>query len=194
MNDRRPAFLPSFLELVKRESEQVGWRAVVPYVLLLLCLGAAISAYLIPDAFWDQDNWPVSTVVYTGILTFNGLIIALGWSAFGRIYDVLLTGEFGAYVAKHNLLNAYLTQITFMHVVQVLAVVASGTAIVTVLITGVPLLLARFVFGIVVALTAYAVRQAINAVSGMNDLVWQAAFYEIHKPDPKIRPMRNGLV
>lgn len=174
----RPKFLPAYFDLLRGEVDRSGWRALVPYVLLTcLALGGAVAC-LIPALFWDEDHWGVSITVFIGILTLNGLILALGWNAFGRVYDTLFRGEFGAYLIEKKLLNDYLIHISVMHWSQVAAVVMSGCALISVLIESTPEWGQRALFALMVATTIYGIKQAVDAVRTMNDLVWQAAAFE----------------
>lgn len=181
-NADRPKFLPSFLGAIQAEAELSSWWAIIPFVLLGFTLGAASIAYAVPALFWDESKRELGVAVYVGLLTFNGLILALGWTAFSRIYDVLLRGEFGKYLMQNNLLNDYILQITFMHIFQIGAVIMSAIGLVTILLDDLPLLLSRIVFGAALAFTMYAIKQAVDAVTAMNDLVWQSAFFESHRP------------
>ncbi|MGE3246977.1 MAG: hypothetical protein AB7F96_04375 [Beijerinckiaceae bacterium] len=178
MSSIRPKFLPSFIALLSKESESSGYKALVPFALIFCVVFGLASAWLIPDAFWKDEKWDVSTAVYAGLMTFGGLVLALGWNAFSRIYEVLFRGDFGAYLQEKDLLNAYLVHITFMHIVQVAAIFVSGFGLVTILLPMLPMWADRTVFGLSVGLTAYALVQAMSAVTAMNDLVWQSAIFE----------------
>jgi hypothetical protein len=178
MKTERPKFLPSFFHLLSDEIERSGIFALIPYAFIVsVGIGTGV-AFLIPKTFWGEAGWAVSTVVYTGVLTLNGLILALGWNAFGRVYDTLFRGEFAAYMAEKELLNPYLVHIGVMHWAQVAAVLASGVALVAVLIAETPAWAQRALFGLTVATTVYAIKQAVSAISMMNDLVWQAGVFE----------------
>jgi hypothetical protein len=106
-------------------------------------------------------------------VTFNGLILALGWTAFGRTYDVLLRGEFSKYLMRNKLLNGYILHITFMHIFQVAAVATTGGGLIVLLLDGIQLSVSRIIFGMVLLFTMYAIKQAIDAVTAMNDLIWK---------------------
>jgi hypothetical protein len=151
---------------------------------VLICCAsiAGAVAYFVPPSFWSSEKRELAVAFYAGVLTFNGLTLALGWAAFSRMYDVLLRAEFGKYLMKNNLLNDYILHISYMHVFEVVAVVASANGLVSVLLPNIPLWLARLIFAGCLMWTAYAVKQAITAVTAMNDLVWQAAFFESNKP------------
>ncbi len=195
MNVQRPKFLPSFIGAIQAESELVGWRALLPYVLLTCAAAAAAFAYFMPATFWSEGKRELAVAFYSAVLVFNGLILTLGWTAFSRIYDVLLRADFGRYLMKNNLLNDYILQIEFMHMGQIGAVIASGAALIAVLLDKVPLLAQRIIFGLAFMFTAYAIKQAVSAVTAMNNLVWQAAFFETHQPAEggNVKPMvRSG--
>lgn len=179
----RPKFLPSFLEEVRKEAEERNWLAVFPYGLIACALLSAGVAYVVPVSFWADEHWGISTAVYSGLLTFNGLILALGWTAFGRIYDILTRGDFGKYLMNTRLLNPYIVHMTYMHIFQIVAIVVSGLGLVEILVEGTPAWLDRIVFAATIAFTAYSIKQAVGAVTAMNDLIWQAAYYEANKPD-----------
>jgi hypothetical protein len=189
MDATRPKFLRAFLDEVGKDVDGRGWIAVVPYLFVCSAGFSTAVAYLVPLSFWADERWDVSTAVYAGMLTFNGLVLALGWNAFGRIYDVLLRGDFGKYLMKNNLLGSYILHISYMHVFQIFAGLAAVVGLVSVLIPDVPIGVDRAVLAVSLTLTIYAIKQAFGAVAMMNDLVWQSAFFEINRP-----PMAQGNV
>jgi hypothetical protein len=83
---------------------------------------------------------------------------------------------------QHNLLNAYILQITFMHIFQIGAAIVSALGLVVVLLDHVPPILSRAIWAFTIMFTAYAIKQAVSAVTAMNDLVWQSAFFETNRP------------
>src|SRR5262249_41964795 len=95
--------------------------------------------------------------------------------------DVLLRGEFGKYLMKNELLGSYLIVITYMHAFQMFAALAAAIGLVSVLIDNVPLWVDRTIFSVALTLTVYALKQAFGAVTAMNDLLWQAAYYELNR-------------
>lgn len=187
MSDR-PKFLPSFIDLLKRESELSGLWAIVP-MKLAVCVGIGCAVgYFVPNDFWSDARWDISTAVYSGLLTFSGLILALGWSAFSRIYETLFRGDFGSYLYEKNLLSDYLVHISFMHVAQVLSVVFCGVGLVSVLFDGLWSWLDRSILAAAIASMTYGLKQSLDAVTMMNDLAWNAAIFERHKNKPQGGP------
>lgn len=191
MDSERPKFLPSYLDLLRQECEKSGWRALIPTTLIICSAIGAVSAYFIPDAFWSDDKWDISTAVYGGLLAFCGLILTLGWNAFSRMYELLYQGDFGAYLHEHKLLNAYLTHISFVHLIQLVAIAFSGIGLITVLMDILPMLFDRMIFGSAIAFTVYGLIQATDAVTAMNDLAWQASYFERHK-NP-VQPVQQNV-
>src|SRR4051794_8470463 len=98
------------------------------------------------------------------------------------MYDVLLRGDFGKYLMQNNLLNGYILQITFMHIFQISAAIIAAAGLISVLLDHVPASVSRSIFALTLMLTAYAIKQAVGAVTAMNDLVWQSAFFEANRP------------
>lgn len=80
------------------------------------------------------------------------------------------------------MLNDYIVHINYMYFTEIVASVACVVGLVTVLIDVIPVWIGRVVFGVSLAFTAYALKQISSAVTAMNDLVWQAAFFESNKP------------
>jgi hypothetical protein len=182
MDSNRPKFLSSYFKLLSKEAERSGWLSIIPYALVASSVLGAIAAYFIPQSFWADDQWQVSIAVYGAFLTFNGLLLALGWNAFSRMYEILFRGDFGAYLGKNNLLNDYLTHITYINVVQVIAVILSTAGMVLCLFEDVSPIYDRIALGASVAVMVYALKQTLDSLTAMNDLAWQSAYFEINRP------------
>ena len=174
----RPKFLPSFLGALKEEVENEGFFALIP-IYFLAFLGVSVCiALLLPDTFWQNDSWPVSTTVYSGILTFNGLVLTLGWTAFSRVHDIIISKKIGAYLLSTGLLNGYLIQVSFMHISQILAAIFSGLGLVSIILEFGPRWVDLVIFALCATFTMHGLKQAMGSIEMMNDLVWQASVYE----------------
>lgn len=177
-NLKRPKFLPSFFRALAKSAERRSWRSIVPtWLVVALCVGAAAS-YLIPATFWNPNNLSVSTAVYVGLLTLNGLILALSWNAFSRIYEIISAPRFSAYLAKSDLLNGYIVFTGFVHVTQLAAVVVSAAGLLLLLIDRPAVIYDRIAFAAMVSASAYAIKMAAGAVTVMHDLLWQKAIFD----------------
>jgi hypothetical protein len=184
----RPKFLRSFLSSLTKSVEKRGWRAVVPtWVILALCFGA-FFAYVIPRDFWSKERLDVAVVVYIGILTLNGLILALSWSAFSRIHENIMDSPFSAYLLTNALLNDYILYIDFVHIAQLAALIVSFLSLLILLCAFPSDIFDRVAFGILLAASAYAIKQAAAAVKVMHDLVWQKAIFDNHRQNRGSEP------
>ena len=179
----RPRFTRAFIDSIGRSFDERGFLALIPiWLLLCVALGWAASYYM-PSDFWDKSTQAISVVVYTGILTINGLILALSWSAFARIHECITGDDFGAYLMKKDLLMGYLVYIGYVHAAQIVAIIASAAALIT-LLYSVPILPERIAFAAMLALSVYAIKQAANSVTIMHDLIWQKSVFDHNKPKP----------
>ena len=79
------------------------------------------------------------------------------------------------------MLSVYLFHITYVHIAQIAAVVVSVFSLVVCTMKGLPSEYARIVFGITVACTAYAIKEAGGAVTIMNDLIWYRSTFDAHQ-------------
>lgn len=186
----RPKFFTALCKSIGDAYERKGVRAIVPWWLLLgFAIGGSVAWYM-PTAFWADDNWGVATTVFTGFLAFDGLLLALGWGAFSKIYEIMSTGWFAAFLRRNGLLNDHLFFVDAVHSILVLSAVSSGVALVTVLLP-IPPLADRVIVAAVIGLSLWSLIKALSAMRMMNDLVWELAHTE---PDEQgyLRPVENG--
>jgi hypothetical protein len=109
--------------------------------------------------------------------------------AFLRIYESVLVPKFSTYLRENNLLGDYMFHIGYAHRAQLVAVFCSFVGLVLVSIDLVPSV-HRVVFTIVVASAAYAMKEACNAVTVMNELVWYKSIFDAHSEQPSnVRPI-----
>jgi len=139
-------------------------------------VGATISL-LLPDNFWDGSKLAVSVAVLSGLLTFNGIILALCWSAFGKIYEIIGAGAFAAHLRKHELLNHYLLFVGYCHAAQILAISATGLAILTLWLPF-KVWAMQAAVGASIASSFYALRQGVATSTAMQDLIWKKATFD----------------
>lgn len=178
---KRPSLAVSIAASLQSGAEARGMRAYFPtWILLSAALGGTLATSL-PSEFWSQENWDISTAVLAGLLAFNGLLLALGWFAFAKIYETLTGTKLGSMLTRHGLLGVHLAFIDVSHFVLVFSSIASVACLVTVLLP-LPIWADRTMLGISIALTAYGLFRAISATQMMNDLVWEQAHLEHSGP------------
>ncbi len=175
MASKRPTFLKSYFRFASEIIEVKPWRLFPFWLALGLAIGG-VAAWFMPAVFWSNENWGVSTTVYSGFLAFNGLLLALGWNAFSKSYEIISTGEFAQFLRRNNLLLEHLFFIDLVHNALVLSVIASGFGLITLML---PLELRydRIILVAVVGLSFFALTKALSAIRVMNDLIWEKAHY-----------------
>jgi hypothetical protein len=176
----RPGFLASYFDAMKERARAEGWRAIIPYWGLVgACIGGTI-VYFVPGEIWtDKQNWPVIVAVYAATLTINGLLLALSWSAFARVHELLVSSaEFAIFLRRAKLFNGYLFYIDWVQAAQLFALIVSAGAMFSSVIQKIPLLGHRVILAVCITASTYAIRAAVNAVTVMHDLVWQRAIFE----------------
>jgi len=180
----RPKFLSSFFSAMAERAERktIFQGILVPIVAAIV--GAA-TAYWLPADFWLEKNMGVATSVYVGILTLNGLILAISWSAFSRIYETISAPKFSAFLQRNELLNKYLVTLTFIHGLQLFSIIVSASGLVILLMDISYLFIDRSIFGLIVFGSIFAIQQATSAVAIMNDLVWQKATFDEHEENSR---------
>lgn len=170
----RPSLSVSFAAALQADAEHRGFLAYVPYLLAASVVAGSSLAYYTPADFWATDHWDVSTAVYAGLLAFNGLLMALGWFAFSKIYEILVGDRLGAMLTKHDLLGVHLAFIELSHIVLVVASLSTAVGLISVLLP-LPILADRILFGATITSTIYALVRAVSSVNVVNQLVWEQA-------------------
>ena len=136
------------------------------------------------DGFWNKPE--ISAVFFTATITINGLLLALSWGSFAKIYELASEPKLAAFLRKHNLLRSYIFHVDFIHLTQVAAVAWSGLALILSVVDHLPhvigggtllLALQKISLAGVIASTIYALRYAIGAVRIMQDLVWYSTYF-----------------
>jgi hypothetical protein len=180
----RPKFWPSFFSaLAERAQSGTLWR--VYFGVAVCALVGAGAAYLMPARLWLDEHWETSTTVYTAILTINGLILALSWSAFSKIFETISAPKFCSFLRRNNLLNKYIVTVSFVHALQIFAVVASAIGLALIVVDVGYIWVDRVVFGVMVFASVYAIAQATDAVGLMKDLIWQKSIFDEHMENSK---------
>lgn len=177
----RPKFLKSLLDSWQLSLAQNQPSNLIPYWILASIAAGVATAFSLPTEFWDRTKLDVVVSLLSGLLTFNGIILALCWSAFGKVYEIVGAGAFCAHLRKHNLLSHYLVFVGYCHAVQVLAITFTAVALFTVWLP-LQIWFVKVVLAASVATTAYAVRQGVATSSVMQDLIWAKSEFDASHP------------
>jgi len=174
----RPKFLSLLLEEMKADYEARGLIALTPFWFMLFVGGGIVVAFRLPGSFWSEANQGTAATVFGAVLTFNGLLLALSWSAFSRIHEVICQPDFSEYLRTKGLLKRYIFFIDWIHSAQVAAAVVTSGALIAIFSDEFLLETQRVFLGCTLGITAYALKQGGGAVSLMHDVIWYHAIFE----------------
>lgn len=177
----RPKFIKSLLDSWQLTLAHGNPRDLIPYWILLSIVIGAATAWNLPTSFWDKSKLDISVSVMSGMLTFNGIILALCWSAFSKVYEIIGAGTFCAHLRKHQLLGQYLVVVGYCHSAQVLAISCSAFALFALWLPF-EIWFLKVVVGSAIASSAYAIRQGVATSTVMQDLIWAKSEFDQAAP------------
>jgi hypothetical protein len=173
----KPRFIDAWLTDLRDDYRRYGWTKLVPiWVFISLAVGALATWKITARSFWDH---PEISIAFLGVIaTINGLLLALSWGSFAKIYEIASVPKFAAYLRRHGLLNTYSFFVDYIHATQVLAVLCAFATLTACVLSDIPIDVRRILLGFTVASSVYAFKYALGAVRIMQDLVWYAAVFE----------------
>jgi hypothetical protein len=173
--ERHP-FLQAWLQEIS-ESLNEGWYRVVPWWLLIFVAVGGAVAYFMPEDFWlkHRDN---GTVFYGAILTMNGIILALSWGAFAKIYETIGAPNFSTFLQQSGVLERFLFFVSHVHFTQLVALIASAAGLIVTQFESIDTLWQRVALAATIALGAYAVKTAGGSVTVMHMLIRYRADFD----------------
>lgn len=196
----RPSFIDAWLTDLRDDYRRYGSRKLLPWKLLVCVLIGTAAALLVPvEHFWNKPE--VSVVFFTAAVTINGLLLALSWGSFAKIYELASEPKMISFLKQHDLLKSYIYQVDYIHIAQVIALSCSGAALVLSVIDHLPafileyislLSLQRIAFASSIASTIYALVYALGAVKIMQDLVWYSAYFIGENPQREMKVHEGG--
>jgi hypothetical protein len=186
----RPSFLKSLLDSWQLSLAQNQAANLIPYWIAGSSGFAAAIVLNLPDAFWTDTNRGTVVSIVSGLLTFNGIVLALCWSAFGKVYEIIGASAFCAHLRKHNLLSHYLVFVTYCHAVQVVAISCTAAALFVIWLP-LPMWVSKLLLAASIAATAYAVRQGVATSTVMQDLIWAKSEFESGQARPPVQAATN---
>jgi hypothetical protein len=197
---RRPSFIDSWLTDIRDDVRRYGKWKLVPWVALIcIAIGASVTALVAKDHFWEKPE--ISVVFFTAAVTINGLLLALSWGSFAKIYDIAVEPKLASFLRRHDLLKDYIFQVDYIHITQILALSCSGIALVLSVIDRLPhyvsdiiplVTLQKVSLAACIASTIYALKYAVGAVRIMQDLVWNSAYFVSDGPERDIKVHDGG--
>jgi hypothetical protein len=163
-----------------------GWYNIVPLWPILFLLIGGVVGFFMPDDFWTwrRDN---ATVVYAAILTMNGIVLALSWSAFAKIYESIGAPKFSTFLEEHGALETFLFFVSYAHGSQIAALSISAIALIAAQFDEIGVRWQRFALAATIGFGIYAIKQAAGSVTVMHDLIRYRAIFDADRGS-------NGIV
>ena len=132
----------------------------------------------IEASFFYPRRWDVSVAVYSGLLAFNALTMALAWSGIGRVYDTLSSPKFSSFLQHTGVLGRYHFTLGFIHTVQSLAALITIGSMGVLLIGHIGIFWDRVALAATIGATLYALWWAYSAAQVARDLSWHHATFD----------------
>lgn len=186
----RPNPFETFADTLRLSAASKGWRAFVPLKMILCGLLAGVVAWFIPVNFWIKSGTSEATTVYAASLTFSGIVLALGWGAMSRIYDVLLRGEVSRILVKRDLLSHHLLAVELVHLFLIFSCVANAVALFLTAFSN-PMTVNRAVLGVVLMLGLYSINCVWSVMALMTQLSWEDAHLAADKSE-NVLPIKQN--
>lgn len=177
----RPTFLKSLLDSWQLTLAHGRARDLIPYWIIGAAALGAFAAVKLPGKFWDGREIDAAVGALGGLLTFNGIILALCWSAFAKVYEIVGAGAFCAHLRKHNLLSHYLVAVSYCHIAQIAAITCTAFALAALWLP-LEVWFMRVAVALALSSSIYAVRQGFATSQIMQDLIWRKAEFDEAAP------------
>lgn len=189
----KPNFPQTFAEGLAIAAENRGYVAYIP-LKLIGCFGiAAAIVWNLPSELWAKAARSDLSAIYGGLLAFNGLLLAIGWSAFSRLYELIGSGPFSAFLNRNGILKYHILFIELSQIALVASSLGSGFGLFS---AWLPFLewFDRLILGGAIALTCYAIAKALESTQAMNEILWEASDFEMNEgesptPPPPLRQL-----
>lgn len=172
----RPSFPVSLASGLKIAARRRGWAAYVPCWILACLFVGAVTGYVAPSKIWNKD-YSTGISIYSGLLTFNGILMAVGWSSFSKIYEIIGKGGFGDFLRRNDLLEMH---ILYVDLAQFSLVFSTFTCAAAMVLTAMPVIdvLNRVALTLSVGATLYAIVKCVGLTQAMHDLIWESTIHD----------------
>lgn len=172
------SFIEAFLQDAIDVRRSKGVVHLVPYF-FIGCYGVgAGAAYFFAPQFFTEGKWDVAATVYSGVLAFNALTLALSWFAIGRVLEIISNPGFSSFLKSNGMLSKYSFYCSFIHLTQVLAATVTFFSLLLLFIQSIPIWGQQMALAAVVGSTLYALKWSLGAVRIASDLIVHFATYD----------------
>ena len=175
--NERPGLVRSLLASWQLTLDHGKFYHLIPYWIIASVGVGYLVATQMPTSFWGSGQLGVRATILAGLLTFNGIILALCWSAFAKIYEIIGAGAFCAHLRAKSLLSHYLLFVGYCHGSQILAIALTAFSLFS-FVLPFELWFQKTVLAGAIASSAYALRQGVATSSAMQDLIWRKSVFD----------------
>lgn len=188
----KPKLSQNFADGLAIAAKNRGWHAYIPYALLTCLILGLILAYFIPEKLWNETDTSNGLTVYGGLLAFNSLLLAIGWSTFAKLYELIGSGPFSKFLKRNGILKYHILFVEISQFTLVFSSVISGFGMFSILLPF-SLITDRLILATAVGFSLYALVKCIQCTQAMHDILWEAAEFDSDTDcGEKITPIRNG--
>lgn len=182
---KRNSIVVMTLEALTEEYQEMGWRAFTPWWLLIFIAAGGVLWICLPDLPADLDG--LLTLI-VGLLTAQGIILAMTISAGQQILAAVSGPGFSSYLRRKGILKHYLVNVAIMQGVGLISIlVLLATA--GVIVWGAREAIIRPALGASLTSFLYSVRWISGGSLMVRDLIWYRSIFEEVGP-----PQKNGDV
>lgn len=179
----RPLLFPLFLDEVKSDWIKRGIWGIIPWFGVACAVAGYAAARFWPLHLLQEQQWGTMATVTAGVLTFNGITLAVTWAAIGKVYEIISRPDFSRFLRAGGALDTYFFYIHLVHVVQILAAIAALSCLFLPFLA--PTWIARISVAVMIGTTLYAIRWAAGSVTIAQDVSWRFATFDSLSEDEK---------
>lgn len=173
----KPKLSHSFAKGLAFAASRRGWWAYLPKYLISCIAIGSIAACNAPSSLWEGDDLSDILTIYGGGLTFNGILMAVGWSSFAKSYELIGSGPFSAFLRKHGALEMHILFIDIAQISLLVSTIISGSGLIF-SVTGMETWFNKLIFATSIGSTLYAVAKCIAVTQMMQELVWESSDFK----------------
>lgn len=175
-----PPIPPLAVTYIKGLSVSVGtrgWRAYVPMSFLFAVGVAATSFIMVPKAFWEPSNAGNAIMTYGGLLTFSGILLAVGWSSFSKVFEVLGRGNMSRMLKEKGILDVHFMYVSISNLLLIAFAIICAVGLVSLSI-GKDIVLDRIILALMCGTGLMAITATFNMNNFLQRLIWDEIYYD----------------
>ena len=172
-----PSLSVTYIKALSAAVQNRGWLAYIPFSFLSAAGAALCSFFLVPKSFWGATAIGNSIMIYAGILTFSGILLAVGWSSFAKVYEILGRGNLSRMLKNQNLLDVHFMYVSIANFMLTVFVVICAIGLLSLTVTK-PVLLDQIILASICGSGILAITATFNISKFLQQLIWDEIYYQ----------------